>query len=538
MSEKTHGYWLPSQDGTREDHETESNSVVIIGANGSGKSKLGAWMEQQDFERVHRIASQRNLNFSEHIPLQSYAEAEGTVFYGSAEPSHQRQKGVRWNWSKSYTTTLLNDFDPVLAALIAKYGNEAQNYFEAARAAEKAGTDKPQTQDSTLDKLYAIWESVFPQREIKMADASFLAVMPETRAEYPAPEMSDGERAVLYLAAQVLCMPEEKILIVDEPEIHLHYSLIARLWRALEQARPDCLFVYITHDIQFATEHAHSDIVWVKAYDGHRWDWSIVPDSDLPEELVISLAGNRKPVLFVEGKKSSLDLRLYTLLYPDFHVVPCGSCEEVIRNTKAYSATEGLNNIRAYGIVDRDYRSDEQLAALKTSGVHALGVAEVENLLLTEPFVTAMAERFLITDPKAAFSRIRDYVIEQRFKPQLDKQINAATISALKATLTGVDIMPTNGNPLDKGFEDAINAISPATVLTEQKQRFEDAANNGDYEGILAIFNDKSLVKSIGHFLGIDDKLYCDRACQMLTSDSGGALRTSLSKYIPMLNPV
>lgn len=174
---------------------------------------------------------------------------------------HHRSQRVRWNWSKSYTTTLLNDFDPVLAALIAKYGNEAQNYFEAARAAEKAGTDKPQTQDSTLDKLYAIWESVFPQREIKMADASFLAVMPETRAEYPAPEMSDGERAVLYLAAQVLCVPEEKILIVDEPEIHLHHSLIARLWRALEQARPDCLFVYITHDIQFATEHAHSDIV-------------------------------------------------------------------------------------------------------------------------------------------------------------------------------------------------------------------------------------------------------------------------------------
>ena len=42
-------YWLPNTEtGKREDHETEFNSVVIIGGNGSGKSKLGAWIEQQD----------------------------------------------------------------------------------------------------------------------------------------------------------------------------------------------------------------------------------------------------------------------------------------------------------------------------------------------------------------------------------------------------------------------------------------------------------------------------------------------------------
>lgn len=70
--------------------------------------------------------------------------------------------------------------------------------------------------------------------------------------KYSANQMSDGERAVLYLAAQVLCVPENKMLIMDEPEIHLHRSIMNRLWMALERYRPDCLFIYITHDTQFA----------------------------------------------------------------------------------------------------------------------------------------------------------------------------------------------------------------------------------------------------------------------------------------------
>ena len=77
--------------------------------------------------------------------------------------------------------------------------------------------------------------------------------------------MSDGERSVLYLAAQVLCVPENKTLIIDEPEVHLHPSLMGRLWRALESARPDCLFVFITHDVQFAALHKDSPRIWVKS---------------------------------------------------------------------------------------------------------------------------------------------------------------------------------------------------------------------------------------------------------------------------------
>ncbi|WP_161565226.1 AAA family ATPase [Campylobacter jejuni] len=79
--------------------------------------------------------------------------------------------------------------------------------------------------------------------------------------------MSDGERAILYLIMYVLCI-EEKIILIDEPELHLHPSLTNKLWDVLEKHRQDCLFIYITHDLNFASSHTNSDKFWIKSYDG------------------------------------------------------------------------------------------------------------------------------------------------------------------------------------------------------------------------------------------------------------------------------
>ena len=124
-----------------------------------------------------------------------------------------------------------------------------------------------------------------------------------TGTPYNSNQMSDGERAVLYLAAQVLCVPQNKTLIIDEPEVHLHRSIMNRLWVALEKYRPDCFFIYITHDTQFAAAHGQSDKIWIKEYDGTNWKLEKILDNELPEELLFDILGSRKNVLFVEGKK-------------------------------------------------------------------------------------------------------------------------------------------------------------------------------------------------------------------------------------------
>ena len=210
-------YFLPDENGNKTEHGTTSNAVIIIGANGSGKSKLGAWIEQQDMEQIHRIGAQRNLNFQENIPLKNYSQAEDFVFYGTDEESGKRGKGYRWEWGK-YTTKLVDDFDNVLAALIALKNNDNEKFVNECKAAPTR-EERPDPPFTSIDKLTQIWNAIFPQRKLRVEDAKFLAFLTrdDSEIQYNSNQMSDGERAVLYLAAQVLCVPANKTLIIDEP---------------------------------------------------------------------------------------------------------------------------------------------------------------------------------------------------------------------------------------------------------------------------------------------------------------------------------
>jgi predicted ATPase len=308
-------------------------------------------MEQQEMNRVHRIGAQRNINISEHIPLKNYADASEMMLYGSVERIQWNNKDVRWDWGKNYTTKLIDDFDDTLAALIALHNNANDRYARDCEDHELRGEEKPHTQKTPLRKLLDIWNDIFPTRVLLYEDGDFYARVKENGSQYPAREMSDGERSVLYLAAQVLSIPSDdtnRIIIMDEPEVHLNRSLLNSLWGKLEVARPDCLFIYITYDVDFATSHSASDKVWVRDYDGKKWDIELLKDDGgLPEDLVIGLIGNRKPVLFVEGNRSGLDYAVYSLAYPDWQVVPVGGCKQVIESVKAFRATPQIHSYQA-----------------------------------------------------------------------------------------------------------------------------------------------------------------------------------------------
>jgi hypothetical protein len=203
---------------------------------------------------------------------------------------------------------------------------------------------------------------VLPHRELLIRAGVIEARARDgTTAPYNGAEMSDGERVVFYDIGQALAAPYGAIIVIDEPEIHLHRAVQARLWDAIEQERPDCFFVYITHDLEFAASRSGMAKVWVRGYNGGAWDWRVVPDdTGLPDELLLTVVGSRKPVLFCEGDRSSLDHALYSHAYETWTVIPCGSCESVIHATRTFSSLRGLHHLECQGVIDRDQRSGEE----------------------------------------------------------------------------------------------------------------------------------------------------------------------------------
>lgn len=530
-------YKLPNSDGQPVDYESTTNSLVIIGANGAGKSKLGAWMENNDMEKIHRVGAQRALNFGDYIQLKSYEQALNFLTYGQEQP--EQTKGARWGYydNAKYTTTLLNDYENVLAALIAKKNNQNDIFIDWCKDQERKGSLHCSAPLTVVDDVQRIWDSIFPQRQIKFDDAKVTALFSDSNEEEPlsylGKDMSDGERVVLYLVAQCLCIPSDRIIIIDEPEIHLHRSIMNKLWTALENEREDCFFVYITHDTQFAANHVQSKKVWIKSYDGkNKWEWEPIEDSNLPEQLLLDILGNRKSVIFVEGTNGSYDFKLYSEIYKNYHVIPCGSCSNVIMQTKAMSANNQLHHLKAYGIIDRDYRVDYELDKLKEDNIYSISVAEVENLFLVEELLNIVNVHMGNLNSEKV-NTIKKYVINDRFANQITKQICEATVAQIKFKLATADISKANETSAKETLDSIFGVISYDTIRVEVESKYNGVAEMKEYAEVLKIFNYKDISNSIGRFFGLNNNEYRDLVLRLIKTDKRNDLINAIATYLP-----
>lgn len=134
----------------------------------------------------------------------------------------------------------------------------------------------------------------------------------------------------------------------------------------------------------------------------------------MPKELVIELLGARKNILFCEGSKESLDYKVYTTIFEnEIVVIPVGGHKDVINYTKA-SNKSGLLEGKAYGIIDRDYHSEEILDYYKRDKIYHLEFNEIEMFLLTEEILESVLKgNYLPDECSEKIQNFKDKVIEE-----------------------------------------------------------------------------------------------------------------------------
>ena len=74
-------------------------------------------------------------------------------------------------------------------------------------------------------------------------------------------QMSDGERSATIIAANVITAESESVLLIDEPERHLHRSVIEPFLSALFTFRKDCIFVIATHEIALPVANSDTQVL-------------------------------------------------------------------------------------------------------------------------------------------------------------------------------------------------------------------------------------------------------------------------------------
>ena len=87
--------------------------------------------------------------------------------------------------------------------------------------------------------------------------------------------------------------------------------------------------------------------------------------------------------------------------------------------------------------------------------------------------------------------------------------------------------------PLVGSLDAVLKAIDYEKTKAEQEAKFKEALSEDDYAKVLRVFNEKGLISSIGHFLGVVDKEYCNRVLALLNGKLHGEISDAISGYLP-----
>jgi ABC-type cobalamin/Fe3+-siderophores transport system ATPase subunit len=503
-----------------------SSNIVAIGANGSGKTTLsndlkkylpntGVVISAQKVLIIPTFSGVSNFNNTNQKLQQSQTADKSLKVTYSTESS-----GNSW----SIMTQLGGEFQILLDNLLAERSVIRNKFCDSVQNGQAIG-NVPITK---LDKALNIWNSLIQHRVLECNDGINITLRTVSGSDsYPAHQMSDGEKVTLYLIAHVLQAPLSGFIIIDEPEMYLHKTILKKLWDILEQERQDCIFVYLTHDLDFATSRTTAKKVWIKSFiHPNKWEIENIPENELPESLLLELLGSRKNILFCEGKRGSIDEKIYNILFPDFTVTPIDSCFAVINYTKAFNKLPNVTT-KAYGLIDSDHHGSARLIALEPENIFSFSMTEPENLFFDEAFLKLMANQLLLN--VSIVDSIKTDVVKL-LESEIELQVS--NFVSTKINYYFKDSHVSKGNTLanvNQNYAKFTNDIKIDSWYNERKLEIEEIINTNNYSKTLAIFNNKGLKVIANKHFKISD--FADKAVRLLQFQT--ETHEILLKYFP-----
>lgn len=490
--------------------------IYVLGANGTGKSAL---MHKAYVANPHsrRILAHRKTWFESNSSGLTASQRNQTV---RQVHSQNNREDSRWRDNLANERTNLCLFNLIDAInVLARQMDEAVRADDAAKVTELRKTEQPL---KVINNLFAT-ANLPIAFALDEGDQFFATKSGSER--YSIAQLSDGERNAFVIAAEVLTAPADSLVIIDEPERHLHRSIISPLLTALFDAREDCAFLVSTHEVELPIDNSDADVLLIRAcrWTGNSvdaWDTDLISQpSEIPNDIKRGILGARRKLLFVEGQSASLDRQLYEILFPNISVVPVGSCVEVERAVAGVASTGAQHWVTAYGIVDLDNRTREQVADLAARGLYSIPHYSIESIYYSNLIVGEVAGRQAGVTGESA------------------DELQAAASSAVIADVQGhrdrlcrlmvlqvADTELSRNSPDTKDIERGTLgiALDLAAILAEEQLRFDTLIANEDSDGLIARYPVRTTpaLQSIALALGFRTRAKYESAVRKLLIDS------------------
>lgn len=394
----------PEWDGTLilESRRDDAGAATTISAGGIADAQSNQWLTNH-FVTAHQQAREVNYLYLDAdrsyppIPIQPHQLAEAWTQPWES-PEFTRQFSFRTS------RTLYEEWLKYFLALETRV---ATRYLTAAREAKRQDQPPPELEDP-FDSFTSSVKEVLPHLTFGGVDTERRTIVFDSAGtEISFDKLSGGEREISFLIGQIERFQLRRgMLLLDEPELHLNPDLV-RSWVAYLRDTVDDGQVWIaTHSLE-AVEVAGHDATFVLEREG---DTRVVARADplANRQVVCVLSASlgspafsltRLRFVYIEGERHTRERERFHVVAGDpatNRFIEAGNAREVIRRTAVLRdlAAETGEPLRIGGVIDRDFRTDDEIAEIEANdGVHVLRVLEVENLLLQPEALRVLLDR-------------------------------------------------------------------------------------------------------------------------------------------------
>ena len=495
------------------------STTVIIGANGAGKSSLINELRKNSIDEMYVLPAQKLLYFVLKIHDRNEITRERYI-------QDLKEVDLKYETIDLYPTKIENDFSNTFTKLITLL---VKDYTDIVTRRSRKEKNLPIT---LLDRVEQIWNQIF--QEITFNPESNHRVLEVVRngSKYSINGLSDGERCILFYIGNVLLAPENSYIIVDEPETFLNAAIYNELWDLLISERSDCQFVFASHNMDFVQSRTNATYMWCKKFEApYDLDYEKLEESqEFPLSLLTEVSGTRKPILFCEGTKTSIDYKIYSKLFSKFcFVKPVQGHKQVIQHTRAYNNLNKMHGNKAYGIIDYDWMEETKIAKYKKKNIFVLPFNEIEMLLVDEAIVKSV----LASDDQDKEQKLNKFQesIKSLCMENKEKVISIALKKKLDEFMEGHFIEKNKPTKHDaqEFLEGLVTRFNVTSTVENITSIVEESLVSSDFSSILKICNLKNeIINQLGDAQIVRD--FKNKSINRITIDS--ELQNSLrNKY-------
>lgn len=486
------------------------STTVIIGANGAGKSSLINELRKNSIDEMYVLPAQKLLYFVSNTFGRDSINKDQYI-------ANLKNVETKYNTIQIQTKKIEDDFSSAFTKLITLWVKDfAKVMTDNARGVGEVSI-------ALLDRVEQIWNQIFPEITFYPEANDRVLEVIRNGHKYSINGLSDGERCVLFYIGNVLLAPENSYIVIDEPETFLNAAVYNELWDLLISERDDCQFIFASHNMDFVQSRTNATYIWCKKFEApYDLDYQVLEETqEMPLSLLTEVSGTRKPILFCEGTKTSIDYQIYSKLFSEFcFVKPVQGHKQVIQHTKAYNDLQHLHGNTSYGIIDNDWMDESSIQAYKEQNIFVLPFNEVEMILVDESVVKSVLPFDDNTGQQRKFNNFKDAIISS-CREKKDKIISIALKKRLDEFMESHFIEKSEPNKYDAHlFLDSLaSEFDVDSTFNKINSIVVESLASSDFSRILEICNLKKEIIDYRGNTEITPK-FKEKALSRITLDS------------------